>query len=71
MRALQRQVAKQAVLAPDPHAMGHEFEPPPAASRRPFFARDRKVSRLSSSFFGSLFFMDGFSFAITLQRDGI
>ncbi len=47
---VQAQVAKQTVLASDPHAMGHELEPPPAASRRPASPRDRNVSRLSSSF---------------------
>jgi hypothetical protein len=55
---LQRQVSKQAVLAPDPQIQGHVSERAPAASRRPVSVRDRRVSRLSSSFFGSLFFMD-------------
>jgi hypothetical protein len=37
--------------------MGHVFEARPAISPGRIFARNRTVSRLSSSFFGSLFFM--------------
>jgi hypothetical protein len=50
MFALQRQVAKQAVLGPDPQIQGHESERPPSASRRAVSVRDCKVSRLSFSF---------------------
>ena len=44
----------------------HPFPVPPAASRRLVLARDRRVSRLSSSFFGHLFFMAGSSDAYSM-----
>jgi len=57
MGEVQRQVSKH-VLASDPHMIGHVgFENPPATSLIRVSARERKVSRLSASFFGSLFFM--------------
>jgi len=61
MGEVQAQVTKQTVAASDPQAMGQESERPPAASRRLVSARDRRVSRLSSSFFCSFLFMDGSS----------
>ena len=50
---VQAQVSKQTVLASDPQIKGHVSPEglPAATSRRLIPARDRRVSRLSSSFF--------------------
>jgi hypothetical protein len=67
---VQAQVAKQTVFASDPHIQGHVSPegPPATTSRRLIPVRDRRVSRLSSSFFGSLFFMDGSSLSVELYN---
>ena len=58
----QSQVWKQAVSS-DVHITTHViFDPPPATSPIRGAARVRRVSRLSSSFFGSLFFIACSSF---------